>query len=270
MTRHLREFTPGERNAYVVFNQRLADRTLPASEHDTARAELDKLFRRGPYAELHVLKDELQTMKDRLAVLEGFVFSADSPDAARENLERFNTAMGAAPPSGVNSDRVIRADVCQTLEPKQEATAEHDPDYCGPRASDKPIPAPSVDETSAETRGRKALDYHPEKMANKQWQILHRPTGQHTVHGPYKTRREAKEMADTLNKMPRVAESALAGPSAPAKSGPQGGGGAVDTPTRRAAVDAAVGPDSTPATEAEAPSPDASNEEPSLFPEMGF
>jgi hypothetical protein len=63
-----------------------------------------------------------------------------------------------------------------------------------------------------ENRGRPKLRFHSEKDANKRWVILDREAGDYTPHGPYKTRREAKEMVDTLNNMAVAPPVPIAGP----------------------------------------------------------
>lgn len=70
MSRTLHELTLAERSAYEVFQSKLADRTLPASEHDMCRREIDNLLWKGPNAQLLIVKAELAKAMARIDRLE--------------------------------------------------------------------------------------------------------------------------------------------------------------------------------------------------------
>jgi len=219
MTRTLKDFTPGERNAYVVWTQKLSDHTLTKAEHEVARHELDKLFRRGPFGELETLKSEVEyltaahfTLAERVEKLEEFIlvsrnttsFEFSNPPTIR------HPGIPAAPNSPVDAkielrSKVVHADCGNQLNSKQTVDAS-----TGPASAEQPEMDASAEAT--ENRGRPKLRFHPEKDVNKQWHVLDREAGAYTSHGPYKTRREAKEMADTLNNLPNASPSTVREP----------------------------------------------------------
>lgn len=163
--RTFHELTPEQQQAYRVWQSKLRDRTLSAEQHDECRREIDKLLWKGPNAQVLALKAEVASIKARLERLEFHAGLTDTPE----------------PPT---------------------PTATPDPTVDVPDPPAKPAAKPAA--TGEETRGRKPLRFHPEKDANRRWVILDRedPEERYTRHGPFRTRKEAKEMADTLNSIP--------------------------------------------------------------------
>lgn len=204
--RTLRDFTPAERNAYVVWQQKLADHTLSKEQHDHAKQEIDKLFRRGPWGMIELLRDELREFKSRLTSLEDFVLAGDA--RVQKGILRGEEIVKGRLTGEISSPQnVIRADCGNSMSLADKAEAETLPqEEADPTEPNKDV-EPSerqVGKPAKDARGRKALRFRPEKDANRKWHILDRESGggMWTDHGPYKTRREAKEMCDTLNNMP--------------------------------------------------------------------
>ena len=196
--RTVNDLNPAERSAYKVWQSKLKDRTLSAAQHDECRREIDKLLWQGPMEEVHKLKFALGVLVDRVERLE---FHAGLNDIVLQKAD--DKAAAAA----MIADEVDR----KTAEAMSVKDAQE-------------LPAEPVDVTEEkpvkETRGRKARRFHPEKDANKRWQILDREADEFTAHGPYKTRREAKEMADTLNNMPNQPPVPIDAPDQPETPGP--------------------------------------------------
>lgn len=187
--RTLHDLTPDEKSAYFVWQSRLSDRTLSAAEHDECRREIDALLWKGPNAQVLALKAELASISARLERLEFHAGLADGeiPSNLDESGLKQSAAASVRPsPESAKTVTEVTPSSPQTITPPEEDTPP-------PNEGDK-----------QETRGRKKLRFHPERDANKKWQILDREDGdgEYTYHGPYKTRKLAKEMVDTLNGLP--------------------------------------------------------------------
>jgi hypothetical protein len=188
--RHLNDLTPDERSAYRIWQNKLKDRTLSAQQHDDARRAIDELLWAGPNGQILSLKADLAVLADRIARLEfhaglgdTIIPAADDLPATLNNGDVVKVTTDIA--AGTQTTKVVRADCGDGHHLKVDLNQAVD-----------------VQEPKKETRGRKAARFSVEKDANRTWQIMDRESEEYTVHGPYKTRREAKEMADTLNNMP--------------------------------------------------------------------
>lgn len=67
MSRTFHDMSPAEQNAYRVYQSKLADRTLPASEHDRIRKEIDSLLWKGPNAKVQSLAKEVADLSAKTA-----------------------------------------------------------------------------------------------------------------------------------------------------------------------------------------------------------
>lgn len=67
MSRTFHDLSPAEQNAYQVYQSKLADRTLPASEHDRIRKAIDELLWKGPNAKVQALAKEVADLSAKTA-----------------------------------------------------------------------------------------------------------------------------------------------------------------------------------------------------------
>lgn len=181
----LNDLTPDQQSAYRIWQNKLKDHTLSKEQHDEARREIDELLWKGPNGKVLELKAEIAALQSRIERLE-------------LQMERVAFLAGIADDNLPNADDIeivpteltpIASETKDGL--KLEVTAE-------------------VIKPKKENRGRKAARYTVEKDANSRWVILDRETGNYTDHDPYKTRKLAKAMANTLNNMPRQPEEVQA------------------------------------------------------------
>lgn len=70
MSRTFHDLSPAEQNAYRVYQSKLADRTLPAAEHDRIRREIDNLLWKGANAQVQALSQALAKAVARIERLE--------------------------------------------------------------------------------------------------------------------------------------------------------------------------------------------------------
>lgn len=227
MARTLADLSADERRAYAVWQSKLSDRTLSKEQHEQAKHQIDKILRRGYAGQVEdfrdtvtELRDQMDNVLDRLTQLEQFTLTNPAPAGRlRTHGEDSATPHRAEDEAAASfpADNVVRADCGNTIMAAPADKAEVVPAETAPKvyhdgdgvirdvATGKP-PSQRTGGASQspkkETRGRKKLRFHPEKDANKKWHVLDREAGVWTDHGPYKTRREAKEMCDTLNNMP--------------------------------------------------------------------
>jgi hypothetical protein len=69
MARTFADLTPDERNAYIVWKQKLGDRTLAEAEHKHCQAQLGEVYK--SQARLDAIEKRLAALEDRLAKVEG-------------------------------------------------------------------------------------------------------------------------------------------------------------------------------------------------------
>lgn len=225
MARTLADLSADERRAYTVWQSKLSDRTLSKEQHEQAKHQIDKILRRGYAGQVEdfrdtvtELRDQMDNVLDRLTQLEGFVLGGPRPvhvvdtpaPGVLTHVARTVTPHRAEDEvtASLPADNVVRADCGNTMMAAPADKAEVVPAETTPKVyhdgdgAIRDVAAGKQATPKKETRGRKKLRFHPEKDVNKKWHVLDREAGVWTDHGPYKTRREAKEMADSLNNTP--------------------------------------------------------------------
>jgi hypothetical protein len=79
MARTFADLTPDERNAYIVWKQKLGDRTLAEAEYKHCQAQLDRLLHAGEFGEVYKSQARLDAIEKRLAALEDRLAKVEGP-----------------------------------------------------------------------------------------------------------------------------------------------------------------------------------------------
>lgn len=197
--RQLEDLTADERSAYEVWRSKLADRTLSAMEHDECRREIDNLLWKGPNAQVLALREEIVNIQARLDRLE---FHAGLND---------NVAPSLPPPDAPSLPPVVASGTIQKMGLQDTATFTVTDSVTGAPVDVSENAPPSQRTGGAgqtaektENRGRKKLQFIPEKHPTGGWMILNREAsgeGKDWVETtPFKTRKDAKAISDDLNR----------------------------------------------------------------------
>ena len=215
--RPLRDLTPDERGAYNVLRSKLSDRTLSAEIHDDCRRKIDELLWKGPNAQVLALREEIANLQARLDRVEFHLGLNDNvvPAITQEEAQAFlrtceaNAEAGKLPPVVASvtigktvlppeavEPKVVRADCGNQFTIHDEVTTVTDG---GPQVTnwDK---SEAPEEPKEETRGRKKLRFIPEKNPSGGWMLMDREQNEWLDASPFKTRKDAKEFTDLLNK----------------------------------------------------------------------
>jgi len=190
MSRTLHELSPAEKNAYNVWQSKLADRTLSAAEHDECRREIDNLLWKGPNAQVLAVKAQMAEVLARLERIEFHMGLSDDgvqPAKTVVTMPVGNSLTGA-----------------QKVEPKVYHSGDGVIRYVETGTTDPP----EVDAPKPDGRGRPKNRYTPEKDANKKWRILDRETGEYATEDTFPRRKDAADAANLLNDPPAPAEPA--------------------------------------------------------------
>ena len=173
MSRTIHDLTPDERKAYYIWCRRLEDRTLPATEHDQARREIDNLLWKGPNAQVLAVKAQLAEVLARLERVEFHMGLADTPPVYHDGdgVIRYVETGTPNPPAPINPDQ----HVYESLPVKDDAPEKPD------------------------GRGRPKNRFAPEKDANKKWRILDRETGEYATGETFPRRKDAADAANVWN-----------------------------------------------------------------------
>ena len=203
--RSIRDLTPEQRSMYQIWQNRLKDRTLSAEQHDECRREIDNLLWKGPNAKVLELKAALDELEDRIARVE---FHLGLADDELPELDKIRTE--GADDERPELDKIrteVRADCGNTLDVKDPEpnkgvppSERHDNLPKKETRGRKKLRYTVEKDPKKETRGRKKLRYTVEKDANRHWNIVDRHKDEYTDHSPFKTKREAKEVVDALNR----------------------------------------------------------------------
>lgn len=199
MSRTLHELSPAEKNAYNVWQSKLADRTLSAAEHDECRREIDNLLWKGPNAQVLAVKAQMAEVLARLERIEFHMGLSDEgvqPAKTVVTMPVGNSLTGAQkaePKVNHVADFVIRDG-----EPKVYHSGDGVIRYVETGTTDPP----NVDAPKPDGRGRPKNRYAPEKDANKKWRILDRETGAYATDETFPRRKDAADAANLLNDPP--------------------------------------------------------------------